>query len=114
MPDNTPSGRTSPQWHAEALTYLEAGRIEDAVRALRTATALDPANADAWNDLGVVLEALGNRRDAISCYRQALRAAPEAAEPMRNLVLLALEASLVRSMNMPAPVRSRAVTAVAR
>ncbi|MCS7044381.1 MAG: tetratricopeptide repeat protein [Bryobacteraceae bacterium] len=114
MPDTTHPPRTAAQWHSAALRYLEQGLLNDAVKALRLAVELDPRNARAWNDFGVVLEALGNRRDAVHCYRQALRAAPELEEPKRNLMMLALEASLMRSVEMPRPVRSRAALAVAR
>jgi Flp pilus assembly protein TadD len=73
---------------------------------------LDPSCAPAWNDLGVILEALGNRRDAVHCYRQAIRAQPGMEEPRRNLLALAAQAALRASL--PAPVRGRAALAVAR
>lgn len=114
MPETTATPATARQWHSAALEHLEAGCMEDAVNALRRAVELDPGDARAWNDFGVVLEALGNRRDAVYCYRQALRADPQAEEPKRNLMLLALEASLMRSAEMLRPVRNRAVLAVAR
>lgn len=114
MPETTATPATARHWHGAALEYLEAGCMEDAVNALRRAVELDPADSRAWNDFGVVLEALGNRRDAVYCYRQAVRADPQAEEPKRNLMLLALEASLLRSAEMPRAVRNRAVLAVAR
>jgi Flp pilus assembly protein TadD len=114
MSESTVTPATARQWHTAALQYLEAGRMQDAVIALRRAVEVDPCDARAWNDLGVVFEALGNSRDAVSCYRQALHADPQAGEPKRNLMSLALQASLIRSVEMPPPVRNRASLAVAR
>lgn len=114
MPQPIETPCTAAQWHGAALQHLEAGRMEEAVKALRRAVEMDPSDARAWNDFGVLLEALGNRRDAMECYRRALSADPHAEEPKRNLMLLALEASLIRSLEMPRPVRNRAALAVAR
>ncbi|MGC8760804.1 MAG: tetratricopeptide repeat protein [Bryobacteraceae bacterium] len=111
---NNETPRSTAQWHSAALEQLESGHMEDALRSLRRAVELDPRAWRAWNDLGVVLEALGNRRDALHCYRQALRAAPDADEPRRNLMLLALGLSLARSLEMAPPRRSRALLATAR
>ena len=105
---------SAAQWHSAALEELETGHIENALRSLRRAVEIDPGAWRAWNDLGVVLEALGNRRDAIHCYGQALRAAPDAEEPRRNLMLLALGLSLARSLEMAPPRRNRALLATAR
>ncbi|GIU75543.1 MAG: hypothetical protein KatS3mg004_2630 [Bryobacteraceae bacterium] len=106
--------RPAAQWHSAALEELESGHFEEALRSLRRAVEIDPRAWRAWNDLGVVLEALGNRRDAIYCYGQALRAAPDAEEPRRNLMLLALGLSLARSLEMAPPRRNRALLATAR
>ncbi len=94
------------------MAYYEAGRVQDAVACLRHALELDPANAAVWNDLGVVFEALGNRTDAVYCYRRALRARPEFEQPRQNLIALALQAAACA--HLPRPVRARAATAVAR
>ena len=108
------SPHTAKQWHAAALEHLANDRIEDAVRCLRHAVALDPRAADAWNDLGVVLEALGNRRDAVHCYQQALRTRPGMKEAVRNLMALAMQSSLAAPTVLAPPVSARAATAVAR
>jgi len=106
--------RSAVQWHSAAMEELESGHIEDALRSLRRAVEIDPRAWRAWNDLGVVLEALGNRRDAVHCYGRALRAAPDAEEPRRNLMLLALGLSLERSLEMAPPRGNRALLATAR
>lgn len=103
---------TAAESHLAGLEFLESGRIHDAVRLLRRALDLDPTLAAAWNDLGVILEALGNPRDAIYCYRRALRALPDMDEPRRNLLALALRAAAAPPP--PPPVRLRAAVAVAR
>ena len=71
-----------------ALDALEAGRAEDAVHSLRATVGLDPHHAHAWNDLGVVMEALGNHHEAQRCYEAALRANPNLVEAQSNLSLL--------------------------
>lgn len=98
--------------HLEALQLLEQGLVQDAVLRLRQAVDQDPSCAPAWNDLGVILEALGNRRDAVHCYRQALRARPDMDEPRRNLMALAVQTAV--SAAFPPPVRARPALAVAR
>lgn len=58
--------------HRRALEALEDNRPLDAARALRQAILRAPAWARLWNDLGVVLEALGHPAEALRCYRTAL------------------------------------------
>lgn len=111
----TRSDQTLPsspaECHLAGLESLESGRVHDAVRLLRRAVDLDPGLAAAWNDLGVILEALGNPCDAVYCYRRALLALPGMAEARRNLFALALHAAATPP---PPPVRLRAAVAVAR
>ena len=107
-----PPEAAAARWRLAALALLEQNLAEDAVRALRHAVELNPGDAGAWNDLGVVLEALGNRRDAVHCYRSALRCAPQMHEAWRNLLALAAQAAAQASL--PPPARNRAAMAVAR
>ena len=44
----------------------------------------DPKNASAYNDLGVVLEARGNKKDALDSYLKALEIQPEHGEAKGN------------------------------
>ena len=74
---NTPEtmaamGRTAKKYHRAGVDALGRNRPEDAVRALRLAVELDPGLEIAWNDLGVVMEALGNTNEAVRCYKRAL------------------------------------------
>jgi tetratricopeptide (TPR) repeat protein len=54
---------------------------------LRAATRVDPTFAEAWHNLGDLLDEQG-RSDAIECLRTALRIAPDYADAMFNLALL--------------------------
>lgn len=84
------------------LGYLESGEPEKAVVALRGALELDPGMADAWNDLGVVMEALGNPYEALRCYRRTLNAAPLHAEARSNLTLLTLQMGMAQALRRQA------------
>ncbi|MBA2340666.1 MAG: tetratricopeptide repeat protein, partial [Pyrinomonadaceae bacterium] len=55
----------------EAERLLAAGDVESAIKALREAVALDPANAEARRLLGDALLQNGKRTEAIEEYRQA-------------------------------------------
>ncbi|NCY03573.1 MAG: tetratricopeptide repeat protein, partial [Planctomycetia bacterium] len=62
---------------------------ERAVSILRQAIAVDPRNADAYNNLGGTLLALGRRQEAAQAFEACLRIAPshpQAAENLRALV----------------------------
>lgn len=74
--------------YRKALGALETGRAEDAVHHLRQTVTLDPEHANAWNDLGVLMEALGNHHEARRCYEAALRVNPDMFEAQSNLSLL--------------------------
>lgn len=98
------------QLHRAALTALEQFRMHDAVRHLKAAVLMAPRRAAFWNDLGVVLEALGHQTEALRCYRTALdresghAEAKENYEALRRQMALAqaLRAQIWRSMMGPA------------
>lgn len=69
--------------------------MEEAVAWLRQAVSEDGENSQAWNDLGVVMEALGNPTPAVVCYRRALEIRPDHQEARTNLFTLELQ-TLVR------------------
>ena len=56
--------------------------------AFRTATRVDPNFAQAWYNLGDLLDDQGRADAAIECLRKALRVAPDYADAMFNLALL--------------------------
>jgi tetratricopeptide (TPR) repeat protein len=55
---------------------------------LRAATRVDPTFADAWYNLGDLLDEQGRSEAAMACLRTALRVAPDYVDAMFNLALL--------------------------
>lgn len=94
--------RTARRLHRHGVLALQDQRMEDAVLALRQAVELDPAFVSAWNDLGVVMEALGNPTEAVRCYRRALTVQPEQSEAKSNLGMLLLQMDLVHALHRQA------------
>jgi len=70
----------------------------EAASLLREAVLLDPHLASAHNDLGVLMESLGNPHEALHCYHAALVADPKHREAKRNLASLALQLDLTRAL----------------
>jgi predicted O-linked N-acetylglucosamine transferase (SPINDLY family) len=68
-----------------ALQHHRAGRLDEAVAAYRQALALQPAYAEAYNNLGCALHAQGHLEEAVAAYRQALALRPAYAEAHYNL-----------------------------
>jgi hypothetical protein len=60
-------------------------RSDEALIHARQALRLDPDNADALNNLGIVHYTLGNVPEAEACFRSALRLAPRHGNAMLNL-----------------------------
>src|SRR5258708_254831 len=63
-------------------------RNVEAEAVLRTATQVDPNFAEAWYNLGDLLDEQGRSEAAIECLRKALRDAPDYADALFNLALL--------------------------
>ncbi|HEY3442477.1 MAG TPA: hypothetical protein VGK29_17090 [Paludibaculum sp.] len=104
---NTPEtraamGRTAKKYHRAGVDALGRNRPEDAVRALRLAVELDPGLEVAWNDLGVVMEALGNTNEAVRCYRRALGVRAGFIEARTNLGMLMLQMELAQVLRRQA------------
>ncbi|HET9208937.1 MAG TPA: sulfatase-like hydrolase/transferase [Thermoanaerobaculia bacterium] len=57
-----------------AMGSFTAGRYADAVPAFRRLVAASPKMADAWENLGVSLEKLGRREEALEAYEHAMEA----------------------------------------
>ncbi len=70
------------------MAALAQDRLEDTVRAFRLAVSLNPRYEAAWNDLGVVMEALGNPIEAMNCYRRVLEVRPDHRQARENLGML--------------------------
>jgi Flp pilus assembly protein TadD len=100
-----PQSSTEPsaaQFWQQGVELIAASRPMEAVAALRACVALDPGMAAAWNDLGVLMESLGNYGQARSCYEAALRASPNHREARQNCVALLLEFDLLRALHQAA------------
>jgi Flp pilus assembly protein TadD len=94
--------RTAKKYHRAGVDALGRNRPEDAVRALRLAVELDPKLVVAWNDLGVVMEALGNAHEAVRCYKRALALRPGSVEARSNLGMLMLQMELAQVLRRQA------------
>jgi Flp pilus assembly protein TadD len=70
---------------ARATRALEAGQLAAAAEEYGKALAAEPGDADAWANLGVARERLGDRPGAEAAYRKAIALAPEAPRPRYNL-----------------------------
>jgi Flp pilus assembly protein TadD len=68
-----------------AVTYLELGRPEDALRHFAAVVQLSPASAVARYNEGVALEALGRRAEAADRYRRAIEIDPLYSAAHNNL-----------------------------
>ena len=101
--------RTAKKYHRAGVDALGRNRPEDAVRALRLAVELDPELAVGWNDLGVVMEALGNAHEAVRCYRRALVVRPGSVEARSNLGMLMLQMELAHVLRRQACMSRAAV-----
>ena len=72
----------------EGLSATRAGRHLDAAVAYRNALALNNRSADAWNNLGWELSALGLRSQAVAAYQATLSIDPAYERARNNLALL--------------------------
>jgi Flp pilus assembly protein TadD len=72
--------------HGSTLARFDPLR---AVAVLTAATRSDPANADAWNNLGNALLTLGRHDEAVAAYRRCLQIAPDHPVATANLRSLA-------------------------
>jgi tetratricopeptide (TPR) repeat protein len=70
------------------LLARRQGNLDVSEAALRRATALDPADAEAWSELGVTLRYEGKFSEARAAYERALAANPDYAPAHRNLGVL--------------------------
>ena len=67
-----------------AQISLEANQTAKARKILNRALAVDPASAEAWNELGGVELAEGNAGGALACYQKALKIKPDLTYAMLN------------------------------
>lgn len=65
-----------------------SGKLDQAAAAFREAVEVDPADAEAWDSLGVVLVRAGDEARGVEAFRRALRAVPGHREAHRNLAVV--------------------------
>jgi len=82
-------------WRGRSLQHSARGPSTPGCRPLGSVTSLpgprsraDPTFAEAWYNLGDLLDEQGRSETAIECLRTALRVAPDYADAMFNLALL--------------------------
>jgi tetratricopeptide (TPR) repeat protein len=79
---------SSTTWFQRGLAATRTNMHAEAAHSYRVALALDPANADAWNNLGWELSLLGFIEQATGAYERALSLNPADQRPRNNLALL--------------------------
>jgi len=70
-------------WKVLGLSLQVQGKM--ALPALQKAAELLPDDAEAYNNLGITRQALGQHTDAVACYRRALEIKPDFADARYNL-----------------------------
>lgn len=81
------SAEKSTRLYRSGLEAYHAGRVDEAVRNLRRAIDLEPANADRRYDLAVMLQESRRHADAAAEYRRVLRMRGDAVDALSNLAL---------------------------
>lgn len=67
------------------LSYLETGRIEDAVAEFQKAVSLEPGYVEAYNNLGLSYSEKALYEDALKCFLTAVHLKPDFAEAYNNM-----------------------------
>ena len=70
-------------WDLRAKIYFLKKDYDAAIADLKRALDRDPKHYDAMNDLGVVYEAMGSKKEALEAYRKALAINPYFCDPKR-------------------------------
>lgn len=77
--------RKADKLNQSALQFLRAGRLDEAVAALRQAQAADPDNPRVMNSLGRVLQEQGHLKEAIQAFEKAVELKPDYPGALYNL-----------------------------
>jgi tetratricopeptide (TPR) repeat protein len=72
-------------WVNLGILYRNAGHLDQAEQAQKTAVEHEPGSAVAWTELGATQRMRGEFKDAASSYEQATKADPQYAPAWRNL-----------------------------
>ena len=71
--------------HYSGVAYYQMGQLRPAFERLRSAVAADAGDADAWSNLGLVLQAIGHWRAALEVFEKAAALAPDVPDILANL-----------------------------
>lgn len=93
----------APALDLSGRIFYQLGDFRSAEARIRAGLAIEPARADAWSNLAIVLEASGRPRAAADCLKQALKLDPHAYELETNLS--AIESRLARPAEAEAAAR---------
>jgi len=74
-----PTVPSADEWNQQGISFAQQGRLGEAVGCFH------PALAQAFNNLGIALQDLGQRPDAIAAYQQAIALRPTYANALINL-----------------------------
>lgn len=89
VPQLRGGGRTVDRWRLLAAACVQRSRPRAALRALRRALRLDPANAEALRALGWIALQLGEREAAVDAVRRLLAGTPDSAAQVQAAFILA-------------------------
>jgi Flp pilus assembly protein TadD len=76
------------------IAYVQAGRVDEAVRQFQAALAIKPDHDTAHNNLGVIYAQQGRWDEAIQAFQAALRYNPDVVDAHNNIGLVYLEKDL--------------------
>ena len=76
------------EFHRQGHSAQESGMLNEALGFYQKASAIDPASAHLYNDLGLVYEMLGEFEIASGCLLKAVSIEPESIEAYSRLALL--------------------------
>jgi len=78
-------------WYLRSKVHVLMGKPDRALADLRRTLSLDPKHYQAINDLGLVLEQLGAKKEALEAYRRALAVNPFLEDARQGIEALARE-----------------------
>ena len=83
-------------YRTEGHQFQQQGNLEQAAAAYRKAIIVKPDYAEAYNDLGVILESMGDAAGAEDAYKTSLKFKPDLGSAHSNLALLYEETNRVK------------------
>ena len=81
--------RSHVAWNNLGLALMRSNRLQEAVKALERAVALNPRSAIYHNNLGAAYERAGQIAKARTMYQEALKLDPKLEDAQKNLQRLA-------------------------